>query len=183
MGLATAALMLTAVVAGTAVAGHGGSHGPSNGQDKHCPDHQEFPKDEDPGGVNALDVDGTTVWLHYSDDGTSVAFFADEAGTEELTVDSCIKASDQNSGHVIAHENSVTWTNDNGKPFQISYTVVYSIEDDTKECSDGIDNDGGGEIDFPDDPGCDDPEDDDETDSGCTPGTDSDGDGVDDCDD
>ena len=38
------------------------------------------------------------------------------------------------------------------------------------QCSDGIDNDGDGTIDFPADPGCTDPNDDDETDSG-GPGT------------
>lgn len=36
------------------------------------------------------------------------------------------------------------------------------------QCSDGIDNDGDGTIDFPADPGCTDPNDDDETDSNCT---------------
>ncbi|MDP9066776.1 MAG: hypothetical protein M3N53_00315 [Actinomycetota bacterium] len=53
------------------------------------------------------------------------------------------------------------------------------------ECSDGIDNDGDGKIDHPADPGCDNPNDDNETDDGggggeapeCRDGVDNDGDG------
>ncbi len=48
------------------------------------------------------------------------------------------------------------------------------------ECSDGADNDGDKKVDHPEDPGCDDPRDDDETDNGgqpeCSDGVDNDGD-------
>ncbi len=49
-------------------------------------------------------------------------------------------------------------------------------------CADGLDNDRDGRVDFPDDPGCDGPEDDDEDDPppapGCDDGIDNDGDGM-----
>lgn len=48
------------------------------------------------------------------------------------------------------------------------------------ECSDEVDNDGDGSIDYPNDPGCESPQDDDETDNqppDCSDGTDDDGDG------
>ena len=57
----------------------------------------------------------------------------------------------------------------------------------TKQCNDGIDNDGDGLIDFPNDPGCTSPDDDDETDDcqttkltcpQCGDGIDNDGDGL-----
>jgi glutamine amidotransferase-like uncharacterized protein len=49
-----------------------------------------------------------------------------------------------------------------------------------KQCNDGIDNDGDSLTDFPDDPGCDDSNDDDETDPlpACSDGIDNDGDGL-----
>jgi hypothetical protein len=43
---------------------------------------------------------------------------------------------------------------------QVSKTWTAEVQ---PECSDGVDNDGDGEIDFPDDPGCDSPDDDDES--------------------
>ncbi|MFN2389105.1 MAG: choice-of-anchor P family protein [Actinomycetota bacterium] len=49
---------------------------------------------------------------------------------------------------------------------------------DLKECEDGVDNDGDGKIDFPNDPGCESPKDDDERDlKECEDGVDNDGDG------
>ena len=53
--------------------------------------------------------------------------------------------------------------------------------DDLPQCSDELDNDGDGKIDFPNDPGCDSPQDDNETDGSeepeCSDGKDNDGDG------
>lgn len=46
------------------------------------------------------------------------------------------------------------------------------------ECNDGIDNDADGLIDFPNDPGCTEASDDDETDPQCVDGIDNDGDGL-----
>ncbi|MPZ01013.1 MAG: hypothetical protein GEU97_24220 [Actinophytocola sp.] len=49
---------------------------------------------------------------------------------------------------------------------------------DPPECSDGVDNDGDKKIDYPDDPGCDSPEDDSESPNPqCSDGVDNDGDG------
>jgi uncharacterized repeat protein (TIGR01451 family) len=46
------------------------------------------------------------------------------------------------------------------------------------QCQDGIDNDGDGKIDFPEDPGCSSPSDNDETTPQCSDGIDNDGDGL-----
>ncbi len=64
-------------------------------------------------------------------------------------------------------------------------TVVITVTDlvvDKPQCDDGIDNDGDGKIDFPNDPGCTDQNDDNETDDPvdlpqCNDGVDNDGDG------
>lgn len=97
---------------------------------QHCRDHRTAPKDNAaPGEVHSLDVDGTTVWLHYSDDGKSVEFFADEAGTERLTVRFCLKAADRAGGEEVGHEGHVSWMNGGGQIPQISYVVVYEVED------------------------------------------------------
>jgi hypothetical protein len=57
-------------------------------------------------------------------------------------------------------------------------TATVSVEVVLYECSDGIDNDFDGQVDFPNDPGCESASDDDETDPQCLDGIDNDGDGL-----
>ncbi len=69
-----------------------------------------------------------------------------------------------------------------GKDIETIIITVTDLAVDKPQCDDGIDNDGDGKIDFPNDPGCTDKNDDDETDDPvnlpqCNDGVDNDGDG------
>ena len=83
----------------------------------------------------------------------------------------------------ILHGNA-RWHGFEGKSFGLSgYSHSYSRNAaQAPQCSDGIDNDGDGLIDFPADPGCDDANDNDETNAStlaqCEDGIDNDGDGL-----
>ncbi|MBU0536327.1 MAG: hypothetical protein KKE20_05140, partial [Nanoarchaeota archaeon] len=63
-----------------------------------------------------------------------------------------------------------------------SVMIIVSESSETPLCSDGIDNDGDGLVDYPADPGCEDADDDNETDPvtlpECSDGLDNDGDGL-----
>lgn len=124
-------MAIVPLVVAALVSTAGADHPPGEGHPGHCPDHQDAPKDEDPeaGGVSSLDVDGTTVWLHYSDDLETVEFYADEEGTEPLAVDFCVKAANRNSGEHTGTSFTVDWTTGGGQTPEISYVVVYAIAD------------------------------------------------------
>jgi hypothetical protein len=87
----------------------------------------------------------------------------DLEGNEPSEVDECDRAANDPQGApagVCSDSVAKTWT--------------------APECSDGVDNDGDGQTDFPNDPGCESANDDDETDPAapeCSDGIDNDGDG------
>jgi Ca2+-binding RTX toxin-like protein len=105
----------------------------------------------------------------------SVAVSSDDAGEQSIT--GTLSNSQQNEPDT--DECDRTANDPAGSAAGVcSDTVAVTWEEAETECNDGVDNDGDGETDFPDDPGCSASDDDDETDEPeCSDGLDNDGDG------
>ena len=128
---------------------------------------------------NAFDLDN-----YFSDvDGDVLTYTASTADNPNITVvigsGNVVSFNQPASFHGVEH---VVFTANDGRGGSAqSNSVTLTVTQTTFACSDGIDNDGDGWIDYPADWGCTSPTDDDETNNGptqCTDGLDNDGDGL-----